>query len=300
MGRESAAVAILGLFFLMVIGALVIVSPILFHEAEGLISSLPGYIVKLRALAQTHIAWVQDQMGDDVTGQLQTALQDNAQEVLSVGKGVVKGITSGGFAFVHFLTTLLITPIAAYYFMKEWPVVTAWVADLIPRQHIGQVSVLLQKIDRKISGFVRGQISVCMALGVFYAVALSVSGLQYGFFIGMVTGVLSIIPFVGSTFGLLSSVTVAFVQSDGDWRFMGMIAAIFVVGQFVEGNFITPRVIGNSVGLHPLWVIFALMAGGSLMGLMGMLLAVPVAASVGVLIGFAIDEYKKSRYFQSE
>ena len=142
--------------------------------------------------------------------------------------------------------------------------------------------------------------TVCLALGFAYAVCLSIAGLNYGFVIGLSTGILSIIPFVGSTLGLAISLFVAFLQSGGDLTFIGIIAAIFFIGQFIEGNFITPKLMGDSVGLHPLWIIFALMAGGSLMGLVGMFLAVPFAASIGVLVNFAISEYKKSEYYQSK
>jgi predicted PurR-regulated permease PerM len=140
--------------------------------------------------------------------------------------------------------------------------------------------------------------TVCLALGFAYAIALSIAGLNYGFVIGLSTGILSIIPFVGSTLGLAISLIVAFLQTGGDLTFIGIIAAIFFIGQFIEGNFVTPKLMGDSVGLHPLWIIFALMAGASLMGLVGMFLAVPFAASIGVLVNFAISEYKKSEYYQ--
>jgi predicted PurR-regulated permease PerM len=297
MGRPSAAIFILGLFFLMVGGILMLLTPVLFHEAAGFIKSFPLYLEKLKAFIEVRIAWIEERMGDDITAQIQTVLQDNAGKALQVGKGVLGGITSGGGAVMDFFTTLFITPIAAYFFIKEWPRVTDWVENLIPREHLATVHDLLGQIDRKIAGFVRGQISVCSALGAFYAVALSIAGLQYGFVIGVATGVLSVIPFVGSTIGLLTSVTVAYFGSDGNLIFTGVVAAIFFFGQFVEGNFLTPKLMGDSVGLHPLWIIFALMAGGSLMGILGMFLAVPVTASIGVLAAFAISEYKKSQYF---
>lgn len=297
MGRPAAAIFILGLFFLVVGGILMLISPLLFHEAAGFIKSFPLYLEKLKTFVEVRIAWIEERMGDDITAQIQTVLQDNAGKALQVGKGVLGGITSGGGAVMDFFTTLFITPIAAYFFIKEWPRVTDWVENLIPRQHLATVHDLLGQIDRKIAGFVRGQISVCSALGAFYAVALSIAGLQYGFVIGVATGVLSVIPFVGSTIGLLTSVTVAYFGSDGNLIFTGIVAAIFFFGQFVEGNFLTPKLMGDSVGLHPLWIIFALMAGGSLMGILGMFLAVPVTASIGVLAAFAISEYKKSQYF---
>ena len=167
----------------------------------------------------------------------------------------------------------------------------------MPRDHKKTIKRLLGEMDLKLAGFVRGQISVAVMLGVVYAIALSLAGLKYGFLIGIISGLLSIIPMVGSTVGLIASVTVAWFQA-GDITFVAMIGGIFIVGQLIEGNIITPKLVGDSVGLHPLWVFFALLAGGSLFGIVGMLLAVPVAAVAGVLIGFGLDRYKKSQYFR--
>lgn len=299
--REMAAICILGGFFICLAVLLAIISPILYREAMGFIEEAPGYADKIRALAEPRINWIQEQLGYKITTeQVQTAIQENMDKALQLGKGVIGGVAMGGMAIVDFLTTFLITPIAAYFFMKEWPHIVKWVKGIIPRDQIATVSRLGKKIDLKISGFVRGQITICMALGLAYAIALSIAGLNYGFVIGLGTGVLSIIPFVGSTLGLVTSVTVAFLQSGGDMTFVIIIACIFFAGQFIEGNFVTPKLMGDSVGLHPLWIIFALMAGGSLLGLLGMFLAVPVAASIGVLVNFAVSEYKKSPYYQTD
>lgn len=297
--RQTAVLSILGGFFIFLLAILGIITPILVREAAGFLSSAPLYAQKIWELAEPRFLWVQEQLGYSITtDQLQAVLQDNIGKALQIGKGVLGGITTGGIAVVDFLTTLLITPVAAYFLMKEWPYVMAWVQGIIPRGQIVTVSMLGKQIDLKISGFVRGQITICLALGFAYAVALSIAGLNYGFVIGLSTGILSIIPFVGSTLGLVTSVVVAFLQTGGDLTFVAIIACIFFAGQFIEGNFITPKLMGDSVGLHPLWIIFALMAGGSLMGLVGMFLAVPLAASIGVLVNFAVSEYKKSPYYQ--
>lgn len=299
--RQNAALLILGSFFVFVISILAVISPILLREASGFINSAPDYAEKIWNIVQPYIASIQEKLGYAITtDQLQTVLQENAGKALQLGKGVIGGITNGGIAILDFFTTLLITPVAAYFLMKEWPHVTNWARGIIPRNQINVVTDLAHQIDAKISGFVRGQMTVCVALGFAYAIALSIAGLNYGFVIGLSTGVLSIIPFVGSTSGLVTSLVVAFLQSGGDVTFIGIIAGIFFLGQFIEGNFITPKVMGDSVGLHPLWIIFALMAGGSLMGLVGMFLAVPVAASVGVLVNFVVMEYKKSPYYDTK
>src|SRR5690606_21553831 len=162
-------------------------------------------------------------------------------------------------------------------------------------QHEATIRNLLRQIDTKISGFIRGQITVAFILGIVYAVSLSIAGLNYGFLIGLGAGLFSVIPFVGSTLGLIVAVGVAWFQTAGDWTYTAIIAAIFLAGQFIEGNFLTPKLVGDSVGLHPLWVLFALLAGGSLFGIVGMLLAVPVAAVIGVLVCCAIDRSSEER-----
>lgn len=299
--RTYVVLGILSLFFLLIGILLALITPILFKEAMGFIDQAPALVQKIWDVAETKIIWAQEKLGYQIsTTELQTAIKDNIGKAMQVGKGVVGGLTSGGMAIIDFFTTLLLTPVAAYFLMKEWPRVVSFVQDLLPRQYAGQINDLANRIDRKISGFVRGQITVCMCLGLVYAIALTIAGLNYGFLIGLGAGILSIIPFVGSAVGLVTSLSVAYFQSAGDWVFIGIIGIIFAVGQFVEGNVITPKVMGDSVGLHPLWIIFALMAGGSLLGLLGMFLAIPVAASIGVIAAFAIEQYKHSPYYNQQ
>ena len=158
------------------------------------------------------------------------------------------------------------------------------------------IEELLTKIDQKVSGFVRGQLTVAVILAVFYALACSLAGLKYGLVIGLLAGMLNIIPMLGSIVGFVLGTSVAYLQS-GELMFTGIIAGIFLFGQIIEGNFLTPKLVGESVGLHPLWVFFSLMAGGALLGITGMLIAVPVVAICGVLIGFAIERYKESAFY---
>ena len=183
--------------------------------------------------------------------------------------------------------------------MKEWPAIVRWVESLYPRQHAALIRSLLKQIDMKVAGFIRGQISVAFILGVIYALALTIADLDYGFLIGLGAGIFSIIPLVGSTLGLVVAAAVSWFQA-GDPVYTGVIAAIFLGGQFIEGNFLSPKIVGDSVGLHPLWVMFALLAGGSLFGIVGMLIAVPMAAVIGVLGGFLIDRYKASPLYQRD
>jgi len=298
MPRLMAVLLILLSFFIFVIVSVIFAAPPLAREAASLAESIPGYIDDLVDFINPYLVMAQDKFGGDYADNLKNFLQNNAGKLVQLTGGVAGGLASGGQAVVGFFTTLLLTPLVAFFMMQEWPRITTWIDDLIPRKNASVIKGMLSEMNSKVSGFVRGQITVAFFLAVIYAVALTIAGLNYGFLIGISAGFLSIIPLVGSTIGLIVSVVIAWFQT-GEINYVFIIAAIFFIGQVVEGNILTPKLVGDSVGLHPLWVLFALMAGGSLFGIVGMLLAVPVAAVVGVLLSFAISEYKDSPYYES-
>jgi predicted PurR-regulated permease PerM len=294
--RWLAALIILGLFFIFVLVVVAMIAPPIYRELMQLIDSMPDYIDQLSVVLAPYISWMQERFGNDDLSAYQQALQENIGKTLEVSGEVVSRLASGGQAFAGFVSVIVLTPIVAFFMMKEWGQMKNWVDNLLPRGSYNTIKELLKEIDGKLAGFVRGQLSVAFALAIIYALALTLAGLKFGFLIGLMSGLLSIIPLVGSTIGLIVSIAVAWFQT-GEWSYVGIIAAIFLVGQFVEGNFLTPKLLGKSVGLHPLWILFALLAGGSLFGILGMLLAVPVAAVVGVLLAFAITRYKASAYY---
>ncbi len=295
--RWVTSLIILTLFILFMVIVVLTLGPMAVRQLETLIEQIPNYIQNMIEAVRPYLAWMEDRLGDDYLTQINDNLKENAGKLVGATGGIVGGIASGGAAVMGFLTTLVLTPLVAYFMMNEWPRIVKWVESLYPRQHEKVIRDILKKIDAKLSGFIRGQITVAFILGVIYAIALTIAGLNYGFLIGLGAGIFSIIPLVGSTLGLVVSVAVAWFQT-GDLVYMGIIAAIFLAGQFIEGNFLTPKLVGDSVGLHPLWVMFALLAGGSLFGIVGMLLAVPVAAVIGVLAGFGIDRYKASPLYK--
>lgn len=294
--RLAAVTLILLSFFVFVIGVITLAAPPVAREASALAESFPSYIDKLIEFINPYLGMAQERFGGNYTENIQGFLKDNVGKIVSLSGGLAGGLASGGQVVVGFFTTLLLTPLVAFFMMQEWPKITKWVNDLIPRKNEKTIQGLLKKMDFKVAGFVRGQITVAFFLGVIYAIALTIAGLNYGFLIGITAGFLSIIPLVGSTVGLLVSVVVAWFQT-GELSYVAIIAAIFFVGQIVEGNILTPKLVGDSVGLHPLWVLFALLAGASLFGIVGMLLGVPIAAVIGVLISFSISEYKASSLY---
>lgn len=297
--RWAAALLILTLFFLVIVLLFVALAPMAFRQGEMLVEQMPTYIQSMTDKAAPYLGWLENRLGADYMQEIGSYLKDSAGKIVGVTGGIAAGIASGGKIVIGFVTTLVLTPLVAFFMMKEWPNIIRWVEGLYPRQHAALIRRLLCKIDGKVAGFIRGQILVALMLGVIYAVALTIAGLNYGFLIGIGAGLFSIIPLVGSTLGLVVAVIVSWFQA-GDATYTAIIAAIFFAGQFIEGNFLSPKVVGDSVGLHPLWIMFALLAGGTLFGIVGMLIAVPVAAVIGVLGGFAIEQYKASPLYQKE
>lgn len=295
--RAPAALLILLGFFSAVFLFFALLTPVLYRQSLELAADMPGYIDGLWVMVEPLLVQIRDTLGISDGGDIKALLQDHAGTGVDVAKRILKSLAAGGQAVFDVIYVAIFTPIVAYFVMKEWDHITSWVEDLLPRDHKKTINTLLSQIDVKISGFVRGQISVALILGVAYAAALTVAGLKYGFLIGLSAGLLSIIPMVGSTIGLIVSVAVAWFQT-GDITFVGIIAAIFFAGQLIEGNVLSPKIVGDSVGLHPLWVFFALIAGGALFGILGMLLAVPVAAVAGVLLAFGIAQYKSSALYK--
>ncbi len=294
--RGPAALIILGCFLVLVLGFAIAVSPIIYRELLALIKELPTYIEKITVMLAPVTAMLDDYIGGENSQSLEEIVKSHSGAVISAVKPVIAKLASGGQAAVDMVSVMVFMPIVAYFMMKEWPSITGWCQDLMPRHSRDIIMNLLKNIDLKIAGFVRGQITVATFLGVTYAVVLTIAGLKYGFMIGLLSGLISIIPMVGSAVGLIISVAVAWFQA-GDIMFVLLIAGIFIGGQLIEGNFLTPKLVGDSVGLHPLWVFFALLAGGSVLGILGMFLSVPVAAVIGVLLSFAIDHYKRSSYY---
>lgn len=291
------AVLFLLIAFLIIAGlAIALLVPVLAREAAQFIDMLPQWIDE----AQAMVAHLADKFGLDITtpdtSDIVGNIQEQAGQILQAGKGVLVGVVAGGAALISFFSFIFLMPIVAFYMMLDWPRLVAKLDELLPRARAPTVHNIAADVDSTLAGFVRGQLTVCLILGLFYGIGLTLIGLKFGFVIGMCAGILSIMPYVGSGLGLIVSLLVAWFTTN-ELMMVAAAAIVFGIGQFIEGNFLTPRLVGGNIGLHPLWVIFALMAGGSLMGFVGLLIAVPVAAVIGVMVRFLLDEYKKSGYY---
>lgn len=214
------------------------------------------------------------------------------------GTEAVKTVFSSALGVLNALLFLVVVPVVAFYMLLDWDNMIARIDALLPREHAPVVRDLAGRIDRVLAAFVRGQLSVCVVLGVFYSAALMLAGLDFALIVGAIAGAITFIPYVGALVGGALAIGLALFQFWGDWVSIGIVVGIFVLGQFLEGNVITPRLVGNSVGLHPVWLLFALSAFGSAFGFVGMLVAVPVAAAIGVLTRWGIEKYQHSLLYQ--
>ena len=209
---------------------------------------------------------------------------------------VLGGIWRSGMALFNFLSLLFVTPVVAWYLLRDWDRIVAKVDQWLPRPYAEEIRGQMEEIDKRLAGFVRGQAMVCFFLAAFYGTGLTALGLNYGLVVGVVAGLISFIPYVGSVTGFVLSMLLALVQFDNPW-WIGAVAGVFIVGQAIEGNFLTPKFVGGRVGLHAVWVILALFAFGALFGFVGVLVAVPVAAVIGVLTRYLLQRYLESRYY---
>ena len=216
------------------------------------------------------------------------------------GAQLAQGVLRSVSGVVQVLIFLVIAPVVAFYLLLDWPRVLAGADDLLPRAHAPVIRDLARDIDRSIAGFVRGQVTVCLVLAVYYATALGLVGLQFGLAIGVIAGLISFIPYIGAIVGGVLAIGVGLWQFWGEPVPIAVVLGIFALGQILEGNVLVPRIVGNSVRLHPVWLLFAVSAFGILFGFTGMLVAVPLAASMGVLVRFGLAQYRASLLYDPQ
>ncbi len=298
--REIGAAIIIVLIVLLFVLAILLIVPILGSQLAGFIDDLPGYVKKLQDLvADPKNAWL-----NKIVGERLPEASKSLSGLMSQGAGwlaaFLASLWSGGKALVSVISLLVITPVVTFYLLVDWDRMVATVDNWLPRDHRDTVRMLARDIDRVIAGFMRGQALCCLILAVFYCVALIAIGLHFGLLIGIAAGVLSFVPYVGSIVGVLVGGGVALAQFWPDWTWPLVAVGIFVVGQMIEGNVLQPNLVGKTIGLHPVWLMFALLAFGYLFGFVGLLIAVPVAAAIGVLTRFAIAQYLASPLYTGD
>ena len=285
-----AATALITLVAVLSVALLVLaVIPSLIQQTTALINAAPEIAHRLQGFLIEKFPALTDS-----TSTIRTTLAEIGAAVQAKGAAMAQGVLTSAMSLISAVVFIVVVPVVAFYMLMDWDHMVARIDQMLPRDHAPVIRRLAGEVNDALSAFVRGQLTVCFLLGSFYSIALMFAGLQFGLVVGAIAGAITFIPYVGSLVGGALAIGLALFQFWGDWLSIGLVAAIFAVGQFLEGNILTPKLVGKSVGLHPVWLMFALSVFGSLFGFVGMLVAVPVAAAIGVLTRFAIAQYQGS------
>ncbi|WP_114376633.1 AI-2E family transporter [Elioraea thermophila] len=298
--RGLAAILLVVALLALIIAFLLLFYPLILAQISILISLIPQYIRLLGDLIQQSLLWLEENLGPEFVDQrLRQLALNQVNTMIGWLTGAIASVVGGGVQLINVLTLIVVTPIVAFYLLRDWPKIIARLDSWVPRRYAPTVREIAAEIDRILSAWVRGQALVCLILALFYATALTAAGLQLGLIVGLTAGILSFIPYVGTLTGFVVGVGMAAAQF-GTWSGVLTIAAIFVFGNVVEGYVLYPRLLGERVELHAVWVIFALFAGGAVFGFLGVLLAVPIAAAIGVIVRHWLRRYLASELYRDE
>lgn len=285
----SVLTIVVSLFFMFV--------PMIGEQVVGLIQRLPRYVSDLQKLAAEWSPEINAWLGPERAAELQASLNDLARQALGFIATLPAELVNIGLTGAAVVGFTVLAPVVAFYLLLDWEGMVRGIDDLLPKQHKGEVTGILREIDKSMAGVIRGQGSVLLLDAAFYATALSLIGLNYGLAVGLIAGLLSFIPFVGFAVGLGLSVGIALVQYAPNWWMIGLVAGIYFFWQFIEGNVLYPKLVGSSININPVWMMFALLALGAVFGFVGLLLAVPMAAIASVLIRYGVRKYKESALY---
>ncbi|QBF32839.1 AI-2E family transporter [Thalassococcus sp. S3] len=290
-GAATAIITVIAILIFVVMALLVV--PTLVAQTLQLVDTAPALLRNLQGFLTTQFPSILDEGST-----LRQSLTSIGETIQSRGAELLNTVVTSAMSLVNFVILLVISPVVAVYLLLDWDRMIARIDDLLPRDHAPVIRRLAGEIDKTLASFVRGMGTVCLILGTYYAIALMLVGLQFGLVVGFVAGLVTFIPYLGALIGGALAIGLALFQFWGDWVSIGLVAGIFMVGQVIEGNVLTPNLVGHSVGLHPVWLLLALSVFGALFGFVGMLVAVPVAAALGVVARFATSQYLDSRLYQ--
>jgi len=297
LNRTMATTLIVGVVGVLVALAMIFLLPLLANQLRELALSLPDQLAKLRGVVEN---WARARLGASFPAfeqQMQKAMDELSQSWTSGIGGVVKSVWSQGLALVNFLSLILITPVVTFYLLADWHRMLAKLETWLPRDHEATIRSLASDVNDAVAAFIRGQGAVCLILAVFYAVGLTLVGLKNGLLIGLVTGIMSFVPFVGFVTGLATALGVATVQFWPALTPILKVAGIFAIGISLDSGYLSPKIVGSKIGLHPVWLIFSLFAFSYLFGFVGLLVAVPVAAATGVVVRHFLGLYLASHVY---
>ncbi|MEE8548519.1 MAG: AI-2E family transporter [Alphaproteobacteria bacterium] len=294
-GRAAGTVIVLAAFFLLASATVLLLFPVLNAQIADFAARVPELLSALRERLSGLLETLESRLSPADLERARAVVGSFAGDALAAIGSLIAGLWSGGLALFNLLALIFITPIVAFYLLRDWDRIIGAVDSWLPLRHGETIRGLARETDGLLSGFIRGAAMVCLILGAFYAIALTLIGLEFGLIIGLLSGIVSFVPFVGALFGFIFGVGVALSQF-GDWPPVAVVAGVFVIGQIAEGTWLTPKLVGRRIDLHPVWVMFALLAGGVLFGFVGLLLAVPLAVVISVLVRFGLGQYLKSEF----
>lgn len=296
LGRGVATSLVVTGFCLFVVAVFLIIVPVLQAQVLDFMRRIPQFSASVWNHLKTILLYTKENMSPSQMAELSDAVSQSVISVLNAIGSSISRVLSSGIAVFNMLALIVITPVVLFYVLRDWREVQMQIKELVPKDKEKEVASVWKEINTTLAGFIRGQAMVCVILGFFYGVGLSLVGLDFGILVGMLSGLLSFVPYFGFGSGLILSLFLGFMQgfSLAQW---GGLAVVFSLGQILESYILTPYLVGNRVGLHPVWVIFALLAGGVLSGFLGILIAVPVAAVIGVLLRRGLRWYKKTSFY---
>ncbi len=297
LSRTMATGTVTAVFFVVVTLVLVTVSPLIYQQVADLVARVPNYVSAMETKLRPLLDIVADRLNQEEVKDLGKSATQYAGTALKWVASGIGDVLGGLGAVANIISLIVITPIISFYLLRDWDRIVEKLDHWLPRAQAKTLRGLASEVDEILAGFARGQASVCLILGLLYGIGLSIVGLDFGFIVGLFTGLVSFIPYFGMLIGFVLGFGIALAQFDTITPML-LVAAVFGVGQVVEGNFLTPKLVGGRVKLHEVWIIFALMAGGTLFGFVGILIAVPVAAVVGVLARFMIAQYLESPLYE--
>jgi predicted PurR-regulated permease PerM len=299
--RNTAVILVFSAMTLVLLLAAILMVPVLEQQIMTLVESLPHYRDWFVSIA---LPWIEGRTGLQILSWLDpeylfNLLREHWQSAGGVAATVLGYVSRSSFALIGWFVNLLLLPVLTFFFLRDWDLIVEKVGVLVPRNHYDTVRRLALESNEMLGGFLRGQMLVMLILGILYAIGLRLVGLELGILIGLIAGLLTFVPYLGPAAIVVFGGMAALVQF-GDWQHLVGVGIVFGVGQIVESFWLTPMLVGDRIGLHPMAVIFAVMAGGTLFGFLGMLLALPVAAVVNVLLRFAQEHYRRSRLYAGD
>jgi len=292
--RSLASMLIVILLILIVIVLIIFIIPLIYNQFIALAKEFSYYIQSFSEFFSLKVTEFIDFLDINGLEDARVYISQYSKGLVNIFTKIINNLIASSMAFFNILSILVITPVTTYYFLHDWHKIINTIEKYIPNSKRKTVRILFKEIDKMLSSYIKGQFNVCMVLGIFYAVLLTIVGLEFGLIIGILAGLLTFIPYLGAFLGAAIGLFTGYFQWGLDFVHLATVLGVFGVGQFLEGSFVTPRLIGQKIGLHPMWIIFALFVGGALMGFAGIILALPMAAIIGVIVRFFLKQYERN------